>query len=376
MKKNNVCLNMIVRNESHVIQRCLSSVKDLIDYWVIVDTGSTDGTQEVIRQYMHDIPGELHERPWVNFGHNRNEALALARSKADYILFIDADDRLIFLDDFVMPYLDQDCYLVLQKVKHVNKPAYSDNYVVLIIKDLPDFAWEGALHEALTCNKGRTFQVLPNIICDYLHDGSRSVDPDRFDKDVRILKQAVLEDPTNARNVFFLAQTYRSIHKEENFRLALEWYEKRAVMGGREDEVFYSLYCIGLLQRVLNFESDIFIKSFCLAHQYRTIRSEPLYALAGYYIATENYWLGYQISKLAMIIPCPIDLFVEAWIYDWGFLLQFYVCAQRIGEYPEALDVLKKLLAKPTLPLDKYELLKSDLAILEEQAKSYLNKFN
>jgi Glycosyl transferase family 2. len=76
-----VCLNMIVKNEIHVIRRCLSAVKEFIDYWVIVDTGSTDGTQEAIREFMKDSPGELHERPWCNFAHNRNEALDLARKR-------------------------------------------------------------------------------------------------------------------------------------------------------------------------------------------------------------------------------------------------------------------------------------------------------
>ncbi len=70
-----VCLNMIVRDESPVIRRSLASVKNLIDYWVIVDTGSADDTKEIIKEFMKDVPGELHERPWVNFEHNRNEAL-------------------------------------------------------------------------------------------------------------------------------------------------------------------------------------------------------------------------------------------------------------------------------------------------------------
>ena len=107
-----ICLNMIVKDESKVIERCLGSVKGLIDYWVIVDTGSTDGTQKVIAEFMKDIPGELHERPWVNFEHNRNEALALTKGKGDYLLFIDADEQLIFNDDFRMPALDVDLYFV------------------------------------------------------------------------------------------------------------------------------------------------------------------------------------------------------------------------------------------------------------------------
>src|SRR2546428_69578 len=73
--KHKICLNMIVKNESHVITRCLGSVLPLIDYWVIVDTGSDDGTQKIIKDFMQEkgVSGELHERPWINFSHNRNE---------------------------------------------------------------------------------------------------------------------------------------------------------------------------------------------------------------------------------------------------------------------------------------------------------------
>lgn len=85
---------MIVRNECRVIERCLDSIKGFIDHWVIVDTGSTDGTQQLIRQCLRDIPGDLIERPWVNFGYNRTEALEFARGKSDYVFVIDADEVL------------------------------------------------------------------------------------------------------------------------------------------------------------------------------------------------------------------------------------------------------------------------------------------
>ena len=76
-RRQKICLSMIVKDEAAVIARCLASVRPLIDYWIIVDTGSADGTPDIVRKVLHDIPGELHQRPWVDFAHNRSEALDL-----------------------------------------------------------------------------------------------------------------------------------------------------------------------------------------------------------------------------------------------------------------------------------------------------------
>jgi hypothetical protein len=73
---------MIVKNEASVIRRCLDSVIPVIDSWVIVDTGSTDGTQDIIRSHMSSIPGLLHQSEWRDFAYNRSESLRLARHHA------------------------------------------------------------------------------------------------------------------------------------------------------------------------------------------------------------------------------------------------------------------------------------------------------
>src|ERR1700756_5080078 len=90
VQRPTICLSMIVRDEAHVVVETLDSVSGHIDYWVIVDTGSTDSTVETITSHMSElgIPGEMHERRWLDFGTNRTEALALCTGKADYIWVI------------------------------------------------------------------------------------------------------------------------------------------------------------------------------------------------------------------------------------------------------------------------------------------------
>ena len=96
-KSKTLCLGMIVRDEEQDIVRCLDSVVDYIDYWVICDTGSKDQTKEIIAEYFQNkgVPGELHEDEWVDFSHNRNKYIERAAGKADDLLLMDADDYLI-----------------------------------------------------------------------------------------------------------------------------------------------------------------------------------------------------------------------------------------------------------------------------------------
>ena len=98
--KPTITLCMIVKDETHVIERCLRSVAPSIDRYDITDTGSTDGTPEKIKEIMDElgIPGEVYLSDWKGFGdHNgkigsRTESLRNCDGKADYAWVIDADD--------------------------------------------------------------------------------------------------------------------------------------------------------------------------------------------------------------------------------------------------------------------------------------------
>lgn len=337
-----VCLNMIVKNESKVIERCLASAKPLIDYWVIVDTGSSDHTQEIIKNFMKDIPGELHERPWVNFEHNRNEAFNLAKDKAEYLLFIDADDQFEISPDFVRPELNKDGYFL-----KINYGGSTYSRPQLVRTDM-DWHWGGVVHEALVSHLAYDTGNLEGVSMRIIGGGDRSRDPKKFEKDAKLLEKALKKDPTNTRNLFYLAQSYRDAGKP---KLALKHYEKRVAKGGWNQEVFWSLYQIALLQEELKMPEEVVTKSYLKAFNYRPVRAEPLHRLASYYRLKENYLMGYLISQYALTIKQPDDpLFVESWMYDYGILLEHSICAYWIDKHSEALQSSMQILAIKDLP--------------------------
>ena len=176
--ESHIRLNMIVKNEAHVISRCLASVKPWIDSWCIVDTGSSDGTQQLIQDYLKDIPGQLYERPWKNFGFNRTEAIELAQSNdlphADYLLFIDADETLFADPDFSLPPLKESAYyfnVVYGSLRYRRNALVSTQLT---------WIWKGVLHEFLHSASPHVWHTLEGLNICVQHDGARAKIADTY----------------------------------------------------------------------------------------------------------------------------------------------------------------------------------------------------
>ncbi len=344
-KRKTICLNMIVKNERECIIDCLSSVKDKIDYWVICDTGSTDGTQEVIREFMKEVPGELHQRPWVNFAHNRNEALQRAKKKADYSLFIDADERWVFSDDSVLSNLDKDFYVTL-----VREPQGIDYHRIGLVNNCLDWKWYGVVHENLECANAQSCEVLQGLVnISDTRKGNRSKDPCKYLKDALVLEQALIREPQNARYRYYLGQSY---HNAGSLDLALKNYEIRSQMEkGCEQERFFAMFRVAQLRQNLENPFHLVVQSYLAAYRNRPSRSEPLFYLGRFYMAHQNYKKAYDALKLAASIPLSTDgYFVEKWVYDWGSLYFLGECCLRLDKRDELKMILDRLLMCENLP--------------------------
>jgi len=301
---------MIVKNESLVIQRCLDLVKPWIDYWVIVDTGSNDGTQKIIKEALKDIPGELHERPWKSFAHNRNEALQLAKDKARYLMLIDADERFQYPKSAAWPHLVYDCYLVNVKTKVQQSPR-----PLLIKTDLP-WKWKGVLHEELNCESGKASASIIEGIAIYAdtEDGYRSQDPKKYAKDAEILEEALLKEPDNPRYTIFLAESY---YISGNYEAALKAYQKRVALGGWDQEIYYALYRAACCKELLNKSAVEVAEGYIKAYQYRPTRGEPLFRLAKYYLKLGRLALAKQAAQELVSMKAPSgEIQIESAIYE------------------------------------------------------------
>jgi glycosyltransferase involved in cell wall biosynthesis len=367
--KPTICLNMIVKDEKDVIERCLNSVRPIIDSWVIVDTGSTDGTQAIIRDALKDIPGQLFERPWKNWGETRTEALHLAQEhgEGDYLLFMDADDILQFTtEDF--PLLTADLYYMWRGTE-----SFTYRRPQLVKRELP-CKYVGVTHEYLDMDVPFTSDTLETVKYLSLDGGATSKDPTaKFRKNVQLLEQGLKDEPNNERYAFYLAESYRDAGEPGK---ALEWYQKRIKMGGWAEETFWSMLQSAFLLRDLGLPSTIFTEALLHAHRHRLHRPEPIYYLAQSYMDQGNYAKAYEYLKIQPFIPQPPakdSLFNLDWIAQYGLLFQLSICSYYLGHYEESVKACTDLLRCETLPPEWREQTAKNLVFPLEKLKQEKN---
>jgi glycosyltransferase involved in cell wall biosynthesis len=337
---------MIVRNEAHIVREVLDSVAPYISSWVIVDTGSDDGTQNVIRSHMAGlgIPGELYERPWRNFGHNRTEALTLARGRGDYIWTIDADDLVV--GELDLGGLTADCYqlrIAQDEVQYWRRQLFRDGL---------RWRYVGVLHEYCDCDDPFVEENLEgNYYIESRRLGARNLDPQKYARDAEVLLAEVQRNPDDARSVFYLAQSY---YDHGDFVNARKWYERRAAMRGFDQETYLAMFRMALSMAQLDEPLPDVVDAYLRAWEFRPSRAEPLYQTAFQYRTKERWQLGYLFAQRAAQIPFPEgdNLFVGADVYNWRAIDEQAVCASWIDKFPEAFTLCRRMLARRNIPDD------------------------
>lgn len=336
-----VGLHMIVRDEAPVIARCLRNALPLVDWWVICDTGSTDGTQEVIRSVTEGVPGLLLERPWVSFGHNRQEALEAARRFAGggstYSLWLDADE---VLEDRPGSWPDLDCDGYHLPVR---RSGVSYERIGLIRLDRP-WRWTGVVHEHLEL-PGATLGRLDRPWVRSEREGARAHDPATYRQDAETIAAALADEPDHPRLQFYLAQSW---YDAGEWQRALDAYRIRvANPNGWADEAWFAASRIPHCLELLGARIDDVVSAHLDAVQRDPLRAEPLVHAARLERERGRHAVAVLYAEAASRLPepGPEALFVDVATYRWRAYDELAVACYWSGRREDGLRAAQRALA-------------------------------
>ena len=350
-KNATICLNMIVKNEAHIIENTLEKLCNKIqfDYWVICDTGSTDDTPKIITAFFEKkgIKGELFFDEWVNFAHNRTLALQRAYKKTNLLLVFDADDEIV--GDLKFP-----TEVLFDEYQFQFGSAVGISYTrALMINNYKKFEYLSVIHEFISCKEGPTKSV--TLVGNYYvisgRTGNRSLDPDKYLKDALILEKAHGEAlKTNNhlfhRYSFYCANSYKDCGKMED---AIKWYN---ITLGQEHQWAQEKYmsCLNIYecyQKLGEQEKGFFylVKAFA----YDTERVECLYPLLVHYCCAnmnqvaynyylnikdfyENRYLHTQMANKLFTIQDKYNFFVPYYMILIADKVQDFECVVKMYE--------------------------------------------
>jgi hypothetical protein len=338
----------MIKNEEKIIERCLQNALQITDAICVTDTGSTDSTCSKVEEIFKtlDIPTKLYHDEWKNFGHNRsnsfNNTVEFCNElgwdlTTTYGILLDGD-MILKPINFNKDMLTANGYKIIQKNSSLE--YYNTRFIKL------SHPWKciGVTHEYW--DGAQTDTLTKEVI--YIDDiGDGGAKNDKFERDVRLLTQGLIDEPENVRYVFYLAQTLKDTGK---FKDSIKMYKKRISMGGWFEEVWYSYYMIGKCWLYLKNEEK-FEAWMNKAYKYRKERAEPIYELTKYFRDVGQQIKAYHYYNIGSKILFPKNdlLFIENNIYEKYLfeyelsILHYYVFPNdRLNGLKQSINYLNK----------------------------------
>lgn len=307
---------MIVKNEQRSLERCLSSVRDLVDEIIIADTGSVDATKEIAARFG----AKVYDFVWCDdFSAARN--FALDQSDADWNFILDADE---YLRPLSRKELERQLTKLGQQLGGMFLGAISrrDPYfeadgvtknisVSVIPRLLPNgVRYKGKIHE----------QPDSDLPCHLLgieaeHDGY--LFENKGERNLPYLQRAVKEEPEQAYYHFQLAMTLRNLGRLEEglpeFRIFYE-QTKTVETGYRTEGVLLYLYTLLDLEK-----KPLLQEAFEILKQ----EEKKLGHRADYHFVCGIFWMKFVLSD------------VEKNLSYLPNIEESYLTCLKIGEHPE-----------------------------------------
>ena len=314
---NLICLTMIVKDAGPEFENVLKANLPFFDRWCILDTGSTDETQQTIKRVLQNKKGELYTEPFVDFKVSRNRCLELAGKVCKFIIMLDdtyilKGDIRRFLNEIRGDTFSDSFSLMIQS----NDNEYYSNR---IIKSESSLRYIHTIHEVITDqnNINVTIPTTEAHIFDARSDYMEQRTMNRKQLDLELLFKELQETPNDPRTIYYIGQTYGCINDEINKAM---YFEKRIQLEGyiqeRIDALFELARCYNFR---INCETKQYLNSPLTSSQWQRCeelylqaysldksRPDSLYFIGIHYYLLENYQTAYTYFKQGFEVGYPI----------------------------------------------------------------------
>lgn len=332
---------MIVKNSGGILQECLQKIKPYIDHWTILDTGSIDGTQELVKSVLQDVPGNLYEEPFVNFLVSRNRSLDLSSGTCKYTIILD-DSYCINNGPELREFLIKNngiCYNI-QIVEPITSNVYYSNRIIRT--DTGKRYEKYRIHEFIPDEEYLTLPETCYItdISDPYHKLRSTV---RFQKDLVLLKEHYNEDPNDTRILYYIALTNSIIGNADE---ALRYYKKiLKIKTAGINERYEALMFINSYKEKDKSWDETEKGLFAIIKEF-PYRMEPVFKLFMHEYNSANYNRAFKYIQLCLKVKEPKNYpyKYDASIYRI-YIPYFYIdLSLKLGFIQQGVDALKKTL--------------------------------
>lgn len=356
-------LTQIMKNEAHVITRMLNSIRPIVDIICLVDTGSTDNSIEVVKNWGEQNKIETHvfERPFDNFENSRNYSIQMAREvtagRGDdfWGFWLDADEMIEILPNFNKNNINKDLYMFNT---YINVMKYTRNECYKLDKP---FRFYGPVHEFIVCDdKNITSGLMDGLNVRVQMDGGswKGNIPEKYKSHAHVLEKYIDANRQDPRWIFYTAQSYHDSacvpdnreENEERLRRSMKYYKERISRAdGYPEEIFYSQFRVGTIMRVLEMPFSQTLNELMKAYSMDPLRAEPIKAIIDHYLSVGEWNNAYLFSKFAKVNfhgknPYPQRLlFVDEALYIWKILEVHAASSFYTGRRDEAKQTFQEM---------------------------------
>ena len=339
MPKQTISLCMIVKNEEKYLERCLNSVKDLVDETIIVDTGSTDKTKEIAKKFK----AKLLDFKWSDdFSEARNESLKHATK--EWILVLDADE-IINKDDLkkikeIVDSKENEGYQFLQKnytndasiTGFVNEHHKEDNkayagwygsFIVRLFRNNKDYRFEGTVHElidpSIESKNGKI--ALANVSLHHYGNSNPEIVKNKREFYLELCKKKVKLNK-NSHSYYELGVLYK---ENKDFGNAVKSLQKAVELDSKHRIALLELAVISEQQKNYDDAINYYTESLRVKND-----SEAYQNLGVCYMKKKDYKKAYSnFTKAMMLNPNKYTIY-----NNLGAVLE------KVGNYDSAIQML------------------------------------